>query len=129
MSPRQLSSIYGTDDTGAAQSIADAALDTSGMGASNINQSDNWGATAADDRAFAKGNTPEYEDYKPRILRGLEAGGGDGENLLHPYPQSQRLPRHVPGPRTSTDEGGGVTDPPPARQTGTSAGKYPAYKG
>lgn len=122
--PKSLSSnLYGADDTGMASSIASDALGTAGTGVGSINQSDYWGATKDDD-AMAKGNTPEYEDYDVDIIRKTNAGGGDRESLTNPYPQLQRFPRHTPGPKTSTDKGGGVTDPPPSRQTSKSPGKY-----
>ena len=109
-----------------AESISSDALATEGTGWGNKNLSDYWGATRDDD-ARAKGNTPEYENPDVVILRTATAGGGDREPLLKTYPQLQKFPRHVPGPKTSEDKGGGVTDPPPARQTGSNVGKYPAY--
>lgn len=124
--PKLNANIYGDDKTSMASSIASDALDTSDQGWGNQNLSDYWGPTKDDKRAFAKGNTPEYEDYDVNIIRETAAGGGDIEDMLSDYPQTKMMPRHVPGPKTSTD-----TDnrKPPSRQVSTKVGKYPDYKG
>lgn len=121
------SNIYGADDTGYAERVSSSALNTSGMGVGNTNQSDYWGATKGDEDDKGKGNTPEYESPKVEILRKILAGGGDKEKLTSPYPQLNRFPRHTPGPKTSKDEGGGVKTPPPSRQTSNSSSRYPKY--
>lgn len=112
--------IYGADDTNFAEGIARDALDTSMQGIGNAS-ADIWGSEQ-DSRAVAKANVGAEssgpDDPKTPILDGNLAGGGDKEPLLKNYPQMQRFPRHTPGPKTSTDEGGGVTQPPPRNQTG-----------
>lgn len=120
---RSLGSMYGSDDTGMAESIASSALDTSGTGTANPNQSDYWDGTK-DERAMAKGNAPEYEDYEVKILRKTGAGGGDSEGLDASVKGGSR---HRQGPKTSEDIGGGITDPPPSRATSKTASRYPKY--
>jgi hypothetical protein len=125
--PKLNSNIYGDDPTSAAESISSDALETSGTGWGAQNQADYWGPTK-DPRGFAKGNTPEYEDYDVDIIRENAAPGGDVDEGGAEYPQTSRMPRHVRGPKTSTDSNE-TFPPPPARQTSTKAGKYPGYKG
>ena len=121
------SNIYGNDSTDYAESVSSSALDTSGLGYANTNLSDYWGETKGDEDDKAKGNTPEYESPDVVILRKTMAGGGDKEKLTNPYPQNQRFPRHVSGPKTSEDKGGAISDPPPSRGTSNSGSKYPRY--
>jgi hypothetical protein len=123
--PKLSANMYGTDDTGMAESIASDALDTAGTGWGHRDQADYWGKTD-DDRSLAKGNTPEYEDYAVDILRETRAGGGDVEDTVSDYPQTSMMPRHVPGPKTAA---AAYLDKrkPPARQTSTKAGTYSKY--
>lgn len=124
------SNIYGADSTSFAEGIASDALTTSTQGMQNVS-ADYWGSEQ-DERAIAKANVGAEstgpDDPKTPITDGMLAGGGDKERLLNPYPQTQRVPRHVKGPSTATDEGGGVKTPPPKNQTGKpGAVSGPAY--
>jgi len=124
------SNIYGADITSFAEGIASDALTTSTQGMQNVS-ADYWGSEQ-DERAVAKANVGAEstgpDDPKTPILDGHLAGGGDKEKLTNPYPQMGRFPRHVKGPSTATDEGGGITNPPPRNQTGKpGALPGPAY--
>jgi hypothetical protein len=101
------SNIYGSDTNRQAEACAADALDPV-AGAAGTDLSDYWGKTK-DERAVAKGNTPELKDYEVKILRKEAAGGGDNEALNDSTKGGQR---HRPGPKTSRDEG--VKYPGPA---------------
>ena len=129
MAPRSLdSNLYGSDDCGMADSISADALTPE----HTVDIADHWGSIQ-DERAIAKANVGEEstgpDAPKTPVLDGSRhgtlAGGGDHEGLTDPYPQMGRFPRHVPGPKTSTDEGGGVKTPPPANQLATRKGGSP----
>src|SRR5215469_15820923 len=112
--------IYGLDDTDFAKSVW-----TDALGSPANDPADYWGSVQ-DTRAQAQANIGKESlgpsGDKTPTLDGNLAGGGDNERLTSPYPQMSKFPRHVPGPRTSKDEGGGVKSPPPRNQTATRKG-------
>jgi hypothetical protein len=132
------SNIYGADDTKMAADVASDALDTSGW---SIDMADYWGEVQ-DDRAIAKSNVgsestgptdPDTPVSGSSVLKGHRQGSlagnyGDRESLRMP-PQWKGNNAHKPGPKTSTDEGGGVKSPPPSNQTSSKTGRQrsPAY--
>lgn len=122
-------SIYGFDETAYADVVSSKALDPS----AGMDSPDYWGSEQ-DDRAQAKANvgaeslgptSPDTPVVNGRSGNSANKGRGDVEKLMHPYPQLQKFPRHTPGTKTSKDEGGAMTTPPPRNQTSTKKGGSP----
>lgn len=123
------SNIYGADELGQARGVWTDALDTS------LGDADYWG-DIQDARGTAKANVGAEstgpDDPKTPVVKGTGnsahgtlAGGGDSEALTSPYPQLQRFPRHVRGPKGAHDVGDGIKRPPPRNQLANKKGGSP----
>lgn len=128
---KSLDSIYGVDDTSAANEVSAAALSPDKP---SRDLADVWGNIQDNKRAQSYANvgrepvSPDGSTDIPILRSQQDAGNfGDREALNMPEDYKTDSVKHRRGPSTSTDEGGGVKSPPKfTKAPGKVAG--PAYK-